>query len=91
MSENRTTQNQAKPAQIVIVEDNMIMATDIKRRVTQLGYQVIETFSNGEDCIQSLTQLKPDLILMDIEIEVIWMELRLPTKFVLLIIFLLSF
>ncbi|MDP4195517.1 MAG: PAS domain S-box protein [Bacteroidota bacterium] len=53
-------------ARIMIVEDEAIIAMDIKRRVLSLGYDVIATASAANECISKLETVKPDLILMDI-------------------------
>ncbi|MGE5410562.1 MAG: PAS domain S-box protein [Clostridiales bacterium] len=53
-------------ARIMIVEDEAIIAMDIKRRVLSLGYDVIATASAASECISKLDTVKPDLILMDI-------------------------
>lgn len=51
---------------ILVTEDETIVAMDLKRRLTSLGYQVINISASGEDCISKSLELKPDLILMDI-------------------------
>jgi CheY-like chemotaxis protein len=54
---------------VLIVEDEAVVAADINDRVTALGYVVAGTVSSGEDAILKTSQLKPDLILMDIVLE----------------------
>jgi len=54
---------------ILIVEDERIIAEDIKRCLINFDYEVLEIVSNGEDAIVSTALLKPDLILMDIKID----------------------
>ena len=54
---------------ILIVEDERIIAEDIKSCLLNFDYEVLEIVSNGEDAIVSTALLKPDLILMDIKIE----------------------
>jgi diguanylate cyclase (GGDEF)-like protein/PAS domain S-box-containing protein len=58
-----------KNARILIVEDESIVALDIKRRLTSLGYIIVGQASSGEDAIRLAIQTKPDLILMDIKIK----------------------
>lgn len=58
-----------KQSQILIVEDERIVAEDIKRSLTHLGYSVVGMASSGRDAIQMVRQLNPDLILMDIVIK----------------------
>lgn len=51
---------------ILIVEDETIVSMDIKRTVEKLGYAVAGTASTGEEAMMKVTQLRPDVILMDI-------------------------
>ncbi|MCB0801997.1 MAG: response regulator [Flavobacteriales bacterium] len=51
---------------ILIVEDEAIVAKDISVCLIRTGYEVIGTFSNGEQALEFLKTDKPDLILMDI-------------------------
>jgi len=54
---------------ILIVEDERIVAADIRRRLRNMGYVVSATVSSGEEAIRKAEQLKPDLVLMDIVLE----------------------
>ncbi|PBQ32121.1 DNA-binding response regulator [Sphingobacteriaceae bacterium] len=54
---------------IFIVEDESIVAKDIQNSLTKLGYNVIGFANNGKDAIDKITELMPDLILMDIMIK----------------------
>jgi DNA-binding LytR/AlgR family response regulator len=54
---------------IFIVEDESIVAKDIQNSLTKLGYNVVGTANNGKDAIDRITELSPDLILMDIMIK----------------------
>jgi DNA-binding LytR/AlgR family response regulator len=54
---------------IFIVEDESIVAKDIQNSLTKLGYNVVGTANNGKDAIEKITELLPDLILMDIMIK----------------------
>ncbi|MDP4173896.1 MAG: ATP-binding protein [Bacteroidota bacterium] len=54
---------------ILVVEDEKIVAIDIKRRLTSLGYNVIAAVSSGEKAIEVAAVHFPDLILMDIMLE----------------------
>ena len=51
---------------ILIVEDERIVAEDIKRTLKKLGYSVTSIVSSGKEAIQKVDKDKPDLILMDI-------------------------
>jgi diguanylate cyclase (GGDEF)-like protein/PAS domain S-box-containing protein len=58
-----------KEAKILVVEDESIVAMDIKMRLTGLGYSVVGLASTSEQALQLETQTDPDLILMDIKIK----------------------
>jgi PAS domain S-box-containing protein len=54
---------------ILIVEDSRIIALDLQRSLTSLGYSVLGIVSSGEQALKKAKEEKPDLILMDIMIE----------------------
>ena len=51
---------------ILIVEDESIIAMDIKLKLEDHGYRVLGTVSDGEDAVKLAAELRPDLVLMDI-------------------------
>jgi len=51
---------------LLIVEDERIIAEDIKRTLLQFNYHVIDIISHGERVLERYEKLNPDLILMDI-------------------------
>lgn len=51
---------------LLIVEDERIIAEDIKRTLLQFNYEVIDIISYGERVLERYEELNPDLILMDI-------------------------
>jgi len=54
---------------IMIVEDEQLIARDIKSRLQQSGYSVVGIVSSGKDAIQKASEAKPDLVLMDIVLK----------------------
>lgn len=54
---------------ILIVEDEEMIAESIKSRLEMLGYQVPEMLSSGEKVIESVRASQPDLVLMDIRLR----------------------
>ena len=54
--------------QILIVEDNIIVAMDIQRRLIKLGYNVPVVVSSGQEAINKVKENNPDLVLMDINL-----------------------
>jgi len=55
--------------QILVVEDQVITAIDIQRRLINLGYDVPIIVCSGEEAIIKVKENKPDLILMDINLN----------------------
>ena len=54
---------------ILIVEDEMIVAEEMADALRLLGYQVPAIVPSGEQAIQIVAKLKPDLVLMDINLQ----------------------
>ena len=54
---------------ILVVEDDVIVASDIEKSLEHFGYKVPATASSGEQAISKALDLKPDLILMDIRLK----------------------
>lgn len=55
-----------KGNKIMIVEDESIIAEDIRMSLINKGYVVPSVASMGEDAVEKAREYKPDLILMDI-------------------------
>lgn len=53
---------------ILIAEDDWIIAKEISLTLQDLGFEVIGTFDTGEEFVQKLPTLKPDLALLDIDL-----------------------
>jgi len=51
---------------ILIVEDESIIAMDLKMKLEQQGYNVVSTASSADDAVHATKKYKPELILMDI-------------------------
>lgn len=51
---------------ILIVEDEHIIAMDLKLKLEDYGYRVLGVVSDGEDAVKLAAELRPDLVLMDI-------------------------
>ncbi len=54
---------------ILIVEDEGITAAALVESLVDMGYQVAGVVSTGWDAVQKSTDLKPDLVLMDIKLK----------------------
>ncbi len=56
-------------ARILIVEDELIIAKGIQKRLQDMGYSVIDTIPSGEEAVLIAAAEMPDLILMDINLR----------------------
>ena len=54
---------------ILIVEDENIIAEDISDSLISLGYRITGIVYSGEEAIQSAAELRPDLVLMDVNLQ----------------------
>jgi PAS domain S-box-containing protein len=54
---------------ILVVEDESIVAKDLENRLKKLGYAVPATASSGEEAINKAAENHPDLVLMDINLK----------------------
>jgi CheY-like chemotaxis protein len=56
------------PAQILIVEDERVVALDLARRLRQLGHTIAGLATFGTDAIMQALEHRPDLVLMDLRL-----------------------
>jgi CheY-like chemotaxis protein len=78
-------------ARILIVEDERIVAKDLARRVTRMGHTVVSVAASGVAAIQAATELRPDVVLMDVGLPGefdglaaaghIWAQLQIPVVY----------
>ena len=57
-----------KPINILIVEDNVIIADDLQLMLEDIGYQVIGNVTSYEDAVEVLRNQEVDLALLDIQL-----------------------
>ena len=55
--------------QVLIVEDEALVARDIQDRLTELGYSVPGVVDSGAEAVRMAEELRPDLVLMDIRLR----------------------
>jgi DNA-binding NarL/FixJ family response regulator len=53
-------------AQVILVEDETIIAYELKVRLSMLGHKVLGIFRKGEDACRAASTTMPDLMLIDI-------------------------
>jgi CheY-like chemotaxis protein len=61
--------NSEYKAKIVVVEDEIIILKDIKQKLKSIGYEVPASVSSGEEALKKVEEIRPDLVLMDIQLE----------------------
>jgi two-component system cell cycle sensor histidine kinase/response regulator CckA len=54
---------------VLVVEDERVVAKDLQRTLTNLGYEVPITVATADDAIRAASERCPDLVLMDIRIK----------------------
>ncbi len=58
----------AVKSRILVVEDEAIVAADLRLQLTELGFEPVGSTLSGEEAIKLAGQLRPDLVLMDINL-----------------------
>ena len=58
-----------RKSRLLIVEDESLIALDLKRRLTRAGYEVLEIADNLEGALAEFSAGQPDLILMDVHVR----------------------
>ena len=58
----------ANEIKIGIVEDELLIAENIKLTLDEIGYQTSEPVSNYDDALKMIKEQKPDLVLLDINL-----------------------
>ena len=69
MSIGSAGKNQMMQAKVLIVDDEVVVAEDIRRQLRSLGYTVVGVASSGADAIRLAGEHRPELILMDIKLK----------------------
>lgn len=59
----------APARKVLVVEDENIVAMDLRASLTGLGYQVTDTVGTGREALASARKRPPDLVLMDINLR----------------------
>ncbi|MFV1975821.1 MAG: response regulator [Candidatus Scalindua sp.] len=58
-----------KKAKIMILEDDMNLAMLIRDLLSTFGYDICYLFAFGKETIRNIEQEKPDILLMDIDLD----------------------
>ena len=54
---------------ILVVEDEQIIAADLTNKLRRMGHEVVGTAIAGHEAIKLAEHLRPDLVLMDVQLE----------------------
>ena len=54
---------------IMVVEDERIVALNLKQRLVKMGYEVTAVVTSGEKALAAVAANRPDIVLMDIHID----------------------
>ena len=83
------------PINLMLVEDERIVAFDLKRQLQGFGYNVSSVVASGEQAVSRIAVENPDLVLMDIHLEGamdgIEAAIQIRTKHQIPVIFLTAF
>ncbi len=84
--------NSPRKIEILVVEDERIIAINLKESLESLGYSVPAIAASGEKALEKATEFRPDLVLMDIRLkghmdgisaaQQIWELLQIPVIYV---------
>jgi AmiR/NasT family two-component response regulator len=60
-----------KPLRVVIAEDEALIRLDLKEMLEEEGYSVVAEVGDGESAVERVTELRPDLAILDIKMPVL--------------------
>jgi len=56
-------------ARVLIVEDEQIVAADLESKLRRMGHKVVGITASGEEAVRLADQVRPELVLMDIQLH----------------------
>lgn len=54
---------------VLIVEDEVLVSLDISKRLEKVGFEITNRAENGQDAILSFKDSKPDIVILDINLD----------------------
>jgi two-component system, response regulator PdtaR len=57
-----------KPQRVLIIEDDLLIATQMEAALTEAGFEVIGVLRTGEEALQTADTDRPDLAIVDIRL-----------------------
>ncbi|MGO2091367.1 MAG: ANTAR domain-containing response regulator [Microbacterium gubbeenense] len=67
MSEEQSENAQTAPRRVVVAEDESLIRMDIVEILRGNGFEVVGEAGDGETAVQLATELRPDLVVMDVK------------------------
>lgn len=61
----------SKPIRVVIAEDEALIRLDLKEMLEEEGYTVVAEVGDGQQAIDRAEELRPDLVIVDIQMPVL--------------------
>ena len=71
MTTERPAATSSSPRRIVVAEDEAIIRVDLAEMLSEAGYDVVGQAADGEQAVALATELRPDLIIMDVKMPVL--------------------
>jgi two-component system, response regulator PdtaR len=65
-----STSAPSRALRILVAEDEAIIRLDLAEMLTEAGYEVVGQANNGERAVELATELRPDLVIMDVKMPV---------------------
>src|SRR4051794_24739069 len=56
-------------ANVIVVEDERVVALHLKQQLTRLGYSVPAMATSGDQALRQIAEHRPDVVLMDVHID----------------------
>ncbi|WP_110588942.1 ANTAR domain-containing response regulator [Microbacterium suaedae] len=67
VSEEQNENAESAPRRVVVAEDESLIRMDIVEILRDNGYEVVGEAGDGETAVQLATELRPDLVVMDVK------------------------
>ena len=60
-----------RPIRIVVAEDESIIRLDLTEALSELGFEVVASVSDGDKAIAAVKEFLPDLAILDVKMPVL--------------------
>jgi response regulator NasT len=61
----------SEPTRVLIAEDEALIRLDLKEMLEEEGYAVVAEVGDGQQAVEQATELRPDLVILDIQMPVL--------------------